>query len=73
MEEELSSSGSEDEYRNEYAYSVDEPSNSTVSVNVAGVAVNMLIDSGAICNNINKKMGQSPQEKFNRPRKKWDD
>ena len=42
MEEELSSSGSDDEYQNEYAYSVDELSNSAVSVNVAGVAVNML-------------------------------
>ena len=53
MEEELSSSGSDDEYRNEYAYSVDELSNSTVSVKVTGVAVNMLIDSGATCNTIN--------------------
>ena len=53
MEEELSSSGSDDEYQNEYAYSVDELSNSAVSVNVAGVAVNMLIDSGATCNTIN--------------------
>ena len=53
VEEELSSSGSDDEYQNEYAYSVDELSNSAVSVNVAGVAVNMLIDSGATCNTIN--------------------
>ena len=56
VKEELSSSGLDDEYRNEYAYSIDEPSNSTVSVNVAGVAVNMLIDSGATCNTINTEL-----------------
>ena len=43
MKEELSSSGSDDEYQNEYAYSIEEPPNSTISVKVAGVAVNMLI------------------------------
>ena len=49
----LRKSGSDNEYRNEYAYSVDEPSHSTISVTFAGVAVNMLIDSGATCNIIN--------------------
>ena len=49
----LRKSGSDDEYRNEYTYSIIVPSHSTLSVNVAGVAVNMLFDSGATCNTIN--------------------